>query len=715
MRGILRREPDPAQRWLERTTDALFIVLERQRHAAREERQREWRREQERFAEGAEPLDKPPSAYTGERDDDGEHGAVTGGGWRPADWISDGAAAGPPLPSDQLFVATAKAAALACSSWRRVALGTVNRCVLAYGPRRNDGSSSSSEASGQQFARDPLAALRVIASLGETGSVLRALRVQGSLPSAGFACLGAQLLAASVVAAELGERAWPNEQRAEGEAVARALRRLTVACVDGIDSFAQALTPMLANLQAVPPPTPPRPPLLGSLVSLELRGCHSRYDPNASAILSHANLPSLRSLRAYLTKDSECPLDLGDDPARLTQLLVLAEGGTPPFRSHSTPPLWPQDESLLLASRSVRALLTLEHLKVGRTWAYGTTWNPQGYDVVVPGDPSRPPLRLARSLRVVAGESEPLPPGLKPASRLLTHAGLGALTRLSYLSLSADYDFGPALVSESKESNHARRDELNRERQVEARAGARSFCAALAPSLRRLELLVVDGAYHHTFSLPPSLSLLTSLTELEIRHTDALLSVGMGVRRLVRLRRLAIVVSYFDDEESHPPMCGDDLRPLTNIQTLLLSYAPSCVAEPIEHALASLQFLGLEGESAPEVYAAARVRLAGGAGGGGGGGGSAGRTLGVYRRDHDDLAMWQPMTAADLQQAVETVGDMAWDEAEDSHQQLVARAEEEARLDEEEAAAAERQRAAEAAAAAVAAAPAVSHAPEPDF
>jgi hypothetical protein len=152
---------------------------------------------------------------------------------------------------------------------------------------------------------------------------------------------------------------------------------------------------------------------------------------------------------------------------------------------------------------------------------------------------------------------------------------LGALTRLSSLEIEADYDTD-------------RRGWL---------LACRAVFGGGLSSLKRLSLS--DGAWSrsesimHTPTLPPSLSLLTALEELEVR-AFALASAG-PVRRMGQLRRLVILlVCNQAENDAHAPVSGRDLAALSRLEFLALSHPERCYAQAIASGLPRLATLVLD-------------------------------------------------------------------------------------------------------------------------
>jgi hypothetical protein len=568
---IAREQPHERQQRLDRTLFVLTLLLERQRQAVREKRL-EQRQELLRLAETAEDPRDNEWVWDGEDDDDGEAGAVAGGGWRtqaPAEpgeqqgrsgsGRGSGSGSGDeeegPIRS---FRRTLTFASRVCRSWRDVALRAADRASL------------------RPTSLPSLAAY--------DAGVLKALNVKGAPPEAGSRderafsrALGAALGDPSFVSVLRGLRILRLEHAAELLAALAALPR------GGIVGVAARL---------------PLPPLSPSLVTLEVERWPSlQKDLARPPLLSRANFPALRVLSVALLPESDGPLaDLGgggggdggggsgggntDDqraaafaPPFLTRLRVGSLIKTPPSGNS-----WP-DEPLLVSLASLRALgPTLRSLSVGQPW--------MGVQEGLAADNMRPP------------------PNEAPMARLLP--GMSTLSLLTSLALETETDLYPAGVhgldwsDDDSFYNVPANPEMRAAkiaRQREWRLAARQLFQPMRATLRRLTLESrVDLA--EPVALPPALSTLSALTALVV-CAFRLDSTG-PLRKMVGLRVLHLAIWRSQTDWAYglrpPPLRARDIRPLTRLENLVLTIAPSPVAPLIERGLPALTSLTLCGD-----------------------------------------------------------------------------------------------------------------------
>jgi hypothetical protein len=328
--------------------------------------------------------------------------------------------------------------------------------------------------------------------------------------------------------------------------------------------------------------------------------------------LTRHNLPSLRDLRVTFCPESDQPLSFGYGSApKLTRLDVagLPQGGTPP-RSE-----WPAGAVFLLEMYSFMGLgETLLDARVSCSWASSTfddgcctptddsywdeetaTWS---FDEAKPRGADKTIDLLYSSLRPGALPSDEY----IPMKRLLS--GLKQLSRLTSLTVDADYAWAPAPVIlhepaataglEAHDAHDRRVAELALTRRREWATDARRLFSGMASTLRRLELQVPSlGVNRRPVHLPPSLSLLTALENLEVAPYR-LHSVGAGLRTLTSLRRLEIEGDVpFGGRGRHAPYFARDLLPLTALEHLRLLEPPACLAPVIADALPALAKLVL--------------------------------------------------------------------------------------------------------------------------
>jgi hypothetical protein len=326
--------------------------------------------------------------------------------------------------------------------------------------------------------------------------------------------------------------------------------------------------------------------------------------------------PSLRAVNVTLEKASPEPFDLwggrgsgagsGSDgdgaPALLTRLTARAD--------ENAPGKWLGEPPLLVSARTLAALApTLESLESARPVTYG-----------------------------------------EPMARLLPC--LGALSRLTSLSLDGDYDWEP--------------------HEADGNAGrwlrsSRTLMSQLGRSLRSLELIESSSACDiNALSLPPAVSLLTALTRLDACNFF-IKSVG-GLRQLTGLRHLSMMQYFADDwqedERPHPPLLGRDLEGLVSLTCLRLTHAARCNAPALESGLPKLACLVVDPTNLP-VTRAVRARVARGG-------------LAVFQADTEvPHLVPSPLTLADLDAAIAAINDSG-DEARDAqrhehqHQELLA-------------------------------------------
>jgi hypothetical protein len=258
------------QQWAERSAEILFLVLERQRHAAREARMAN-RRELLRTIEAGEGAAAPAwhalgGCDGGAADDDGEEGAVAGAGWwRPAPHTSRRPKV-PMIDADRSFLETCAASARACKAWRDVVCRAADKATLSWAGEYthetsiNYGNTTQWKRAGSGSSRsrragraDPLSALRAF-----EGGVLRALCLRGEPDDprrlrAFVGALGVADPAAGDVAMNRGD-----------ERVASVLRGLKALRLESAGALADALAPIGLHSPL------PSPPLLSALVTLDL-------------------------------------------------------------------------------------------------------------------------------------------------------------------------------------------------------------------------------------------------------------------------------------------------------------------------------------------------------------------------------------------------------------------------------------------------------------
>jgi len=611
---------------VDRSAQILFLVLESQRHAARQARLAY--RHQLPAREALDPSAAPKRTLGGNDADGGEEGAVVGGGWWSAapvvmlrsfdhpqksadEYDADGYRLLPPsalygseshlpyLSADRSFLDTCAASARVCKAWRPIAFGAADRATLSWGGgyalHQAHIWKRAARSSRPRF--DPLSALRAF-----DGGVLRALCLRGAPDDKqrlrAFAC------ALGVVEPAAGARS--GAVSAADVRVANVLRGLKVLRLEP----AHTLVDALASLGLCSPL--PSPPLLSSLVSLHLGRWRSIYKPRDNedkldgvnnddgvndddasddndddrrassssspyCFFTRSNLPSLRSLCVSLTSDSDCPFDPFNgaataDPAflppLLTRLRVCADAADdpPPAGQFDLDSLaWPCNQPLLASSEFLAALApSVVSLSVGRALATADG----GLEDDEQGDPKAP--------RDAEGTWDTLD-RVAPMSRLLPC--LSGMTRLTALEIESDYDCSPG-------------DDNDK------RAWALASCAIMAPmseTLRRLSLgeaafpfLSAGGGISHFPRLPPSLTLLTALDSLEVRACG--LSSGGCLCRLTTLTRLVIDTEDYNLEE-HSAIAGSDFAPLSRLEFLSLSRPESCWAAVFRNNLPRLATL----------------------------------------------------------------------------------------------------------------------------
>ena len=611
--------------------DVLFLVLERQRHAAHEARLEEASNTHDDYNRG------------GCNDADGEGGRTTGGGWRRRYFFdedptnSDQADEGadhdhdirpheqrwwPEMPYEAGdFYMTCLSASRVCRSWRSLAHRAVDRATVDVG-RSHPG-------------RPLTAALLPYAHEGVGGGALRALWLRDWETSR--ARLRSIARSLGVVKVGKGCRLFPNDAR-----LASVMRGLRVAKIENSAPFAEALSDV-----ALCSPLP-SPPLLQNLVTLELHNflslatkplsSRSRAPPRPP-FFSRGNLPALRSLRVTMWKYSESPLDVAggsttsSDPyvraPLLTKLVVMRADDKPPpvddiySRRHK---IWPLGEPLLVSLRSLVALApTLRSLRVERTWAaaVGTSAPrvpPQPHPAADTLEHDLPPLyppteatelhsELQRCAKGDGTNQVPLPDHCAPMRCLAR--GLSALTNLEFLRIEgAAADFWP-LVRPATEDPHLSWVSVMASPAAPLRPRLKQWLAAshlvlppLAGSLRHLDLRMDKAA--GLVMLPNALGVLSSLTRLSVA-AHRLVAVGSGLRELVQLRDLSIeTLELYDAADAlaavdgatsvryvHPPVYARDISPLTALRHLTLSHAAPCLAPLIARELPELVSLRL--------------------------------------------------------------------------------------------------------------------------
>jgi hypothetical protein len=156
----------------------------------------------------------------------------------------------------------------------------------------------------------------------------------------------------------------------------------------------------------------------------------------------------------------------------------------------------------------------------------------------------------------------------------------GGLTRVTSLTLDADFDFAEAPI-----------DDAGREVKSWAEEARRLF-SPFAASLRTLEIgLPVYGANRRDVYLPPCLSMLQGLTSLSV-SAHRLVSVGPLRFFLTGLQRLDLEADL-RRSGGHGPMYPRDLQPLTALEHVRLLQTDECLGPVIESGTPRLRTLVL--------------------------------------------------------------------------------------------------------------------------
>lgn len=596
------------QRDLQRSLDVLLIVLERQRQAARLERV-------------AKRLSRPVLtsddewALNGSGDDDGEQGAVTGGGWHSKqviDYVDQSslgvfrsrggndaaavAAAADDASADRAFAGTCAIAARACKAWRAVVFRASDRLTVYID---GDAGKHVPSTSGT-WQCEPASVLRACAR-GGGGGGLRALWLRGSQIDPAETPNAVRDLACALAVTEPTRR-HPGPRAGQDDGLADVLRGLRVLKVD---SAADVVSPLLTLPLCSPLPAPP---LLSSVVDLTLDDYKSLYDSRERPFFfSRQHLPSLRALTVRPHKDSDCPLEIargggasGNDPAFLPPALTRLRVARQKFKY---PSVWTPGEPLQASTGSLVALApTLRSL-----WVDPVSGTPGSLEGVSGADAKRPRATsdMPDVLRDFARKSHNAPPpaDLAPMRRLVPC--LTSLTSVSSLRLSSDADWWPPeiILADDGSESHLR-THLQIKRMMEFHSAARAVLEPLASALRRLELkdgeaLLASGMPVY---LPPELSLLTGLTCLEIKAA-AIAGRSATIAALTGLRRLSLEARNATVPGRAPPLDGGELASLPLLEHLCLSEPPSSIAPILTTGVPRLSSLVLWGDPPRRPYA----------------------------------------------------------------------------------------------------------------
>jgi hypothetical protein len=619
-----QQPPPPPPLQHQRSAAALLVALERQRQAYLDAA---GDLERERRAFAADSAEAPAAAEW-LLDDDG--GGENGGNVRARE-----------LELERAFVETSAAAAGACRAWRDASRRAAHKAVLDLSAAATPPSSS------------PLSAVRA-----HSGGALRVLIVRGRPASSGPLRELARALGISPAGAAAAAAPAAADERGV-VTVARGLERLRV---QGAGSLLRRLR--LSPPTATTPSPPLLLSNLVVLELDRFRSTWASLSPQAAGassgprpLFSRATLPLLKQLKVTLTPDSDCPLQIahggphGTDAGPAYQPLPLLEAlrVTRPDEATPAPPSgdphvsarWPPGEPLLVSLRSLDALgPTLKAVFVGSTWAvpmsgsscavltsgrggqgggggYGagaisssSSWSGDGgqrrslspgeEEEVDDGGPQvAHPDWCELASRDIRSHNALPPAEIAPMARL--ERGVAALTRLTALALSSEYDWSPP--SPLPLGDGAQAEAVvggmspMRVRWDAWQAAARRVLSPLS-HLRRLEITLDAADGHEPPSdpvvLPHALSTLSSLTCLEIRAAQ-LMAAGR-LQRCLQLRRLVV------EERENPPglegrlscaIHGVHLITLQQLEYLRLSSASPCLALVIKHRLPRLASLTL--------------------------------------------------------------------------------------------------------------------------